>query len=87
MKRYEVLKTAGKLIGGDRQESYGDATESFERLAVLWGALLGHPVTASQVAQCLVALKLSRLANSPSHQDSWVDIAGYAALGSEVSGK
>lgn len=83
--RETVLDTAKSLISGDRRDAYGDVTESFTRLAALWSALLGTPVTAAQVAMCLAALKLSRLANTPDHADSWTDLAGYAALGAEVS--
>jgi hypothetical protein len=86
-KRDETLDTAKALIGGDRARDYGDATESFTRLGIIWGALLGTEVSAAQVAMCLAALKLSRLSQTPNHQDSWVDLAGYAALGSEVSQK
>jgi hypothetical protein len=34
----------------------------------------------------LAALKISRLVESPDHEDSWVDGAGYFALGAEVAG-
>lgn len=83
--RSEVLTTADGLINGDRAAAYGDPGESSERLGKLWGALLGVEVTPAEVAMCLAALKLSRLAQSPDHFDSWVDLAGYAALGAEVS--
>lgn len=85
-KRSVILSTADALINGDRAKDYGDATESFTRLGQMWGAILGHDVTAAQVAMCLAALKLSRLSQTPDHTDSWVDLAGYAALGAEVAG-
>ena len=31
----------------------------------------------------MVAVKMSRLINTPDHEDSWVDICGYGALGAE----
>jgi hypothetical protein len=34
---------------------------------------------------CLIDLKLTRLAHDPGHQDSILDIAGYAAVLHEVS--
>ncbi|QHB37792.1 hypothetical protein I5G63_gp051 [Mycobacterium phage Imvubu] len=83
--REQVLTTAASLICGDRQASYGDATESFARLGRLWSEVLGMEVTPEQVALCLVQLKVSRLVVSPTHEDSWVDIAGYAALGGEIA--
>ena len=30
-------------------------------------------------------VKMARLAKNPNHKDSWVDIAGYAGLGGEIS--
>ena len=42
---------------------------------------------AKESSQCLTALKLARLIVSPTHTDSWVDIAGYASLGGEIDGK
>ena len=40
----------------------------------------GHAVTPAQVVLCLIDLKLARLAHDPSHEDSAVDVCGYAAL-------
>lgn len=84
--RDQVLAEAQRLIGGQRRTDYGDPRESFVRLAQMWSALLPVQVTPAQVALCLAALKLSRASVTPEHADSWVDLAGYAALGAEVSG-
>jgi hypothetical protein len=54
-------------------------------LAKRWSLTLGRPVTPAQVAMCLIDLKLTRLAHDPGHQDSILDIAGYAAVLHEVS--
>ncbi|AXN53331.1 hypothetical protein PBI_THONKO_59 [Mycobacterium phage Thonko] len=83
--REVVLDTAKSLICGDRQASYGDATESFSRLARLWSEVIGVDIMPEQVALCLTLLKVSRLVASPDHADSWVDICGYAALGGEIA--
>lgn len=83
--RRQVLRSAEALIHGDRQQDYGDPRESFARLASLWSATLGHEVTPAQVALCLLQLKVSRLCVTPDHADSWIDAAGYAALGAEVA--
>ena len=83
MNRKKILQEAEKVINGDRAKDYGDARENHQRIADMWSAILGHPVTVGQVYQCMIAVKLARLSNTPDHQDSWVDIAGYAALGGE----
>lgn len=85
MDRREILDTASELIDGQRARDYGDASESFGRVALIWSGVLGMKVSAAQVALCLAGLKLSRLAFTPDHADSWVDLAGYAALGGEVA--
>lgn len=85
--RTRLLDDANKVILGDRAHDYGDARESFQRIADLWTAILPvrNDVTAEQVAQCMIAMKLSRLVQTPGHRDSWLDIAGYAALGHEIA--
>ena len=62
-----------------RERSYGPPAESFETIAARWSLVLGITVTPAQVALCLIDLKLARLTRDPSHLDSIVDIAGYAA--------
>lgn len=84
MKREEVLRSAGELINGDRHDDYGSAWENHQRIAQIWSVVLGHKVTPVQVALCMVGVKIARLVNDPAKADSWVDIAGYAALGSEI---
>ncbi|AKL88392.1 hypothetical protein BH789_gp111 [Gordonia phage GMA6] len=86
MDKSEVLDTAKELVCGQRADDYGDAKENFDRIARLWAPLLGvDEVTPQQVALCLAALKMARLVTSPNHEDSWVDLAGYAALGGDVA--
>lgn len=85
MKKDEVLDTAKAYICGPREETYGSAADNFGRIARLWSVYLSAPVTASDVACMMILLKMSRLNTTPDHMDSWVDIAGYAACGGEVS--
>lgn len=85
MKRRELLNIAADLIDGDRAKNYGDAKDNFVRIAKTWEVVLGHEVTPEQVALCMIGVKLARLANSSEHEDSWIDIAGYAALGGECA--
>ena len=57
----------------------------FAVIAARWSLVLGITVTPAQVALCLIDLKLARLTRDPSHLDSIVDVAGYAACLREVS--
>ena len=85
MNRVEILNTAAELISGDRAATYGDATVSHQRIADLWATYLGTPVSAVDVAMCMVLLKVSRSkgGDKPGKMDTFVDIAGYAALCAE----
>tara|TARA_R100000900_G_scaffold106010_1_gene82260 strand:+ start:181 stop:435 length:255 start_codon:yes stop_codon:yes gene_type:complete len=83
MNRDEILNKSQSLINGDRAKEYGDAYENHKRIAEMWSVLLNKQITVSQVYQCMIAVKLSRLIETPEHIDSWIDICGYGALGGE----
>ena len=68
-----------------RERSYGPPVESFTTIAARWSLVLGIDVSPTQVALCLIDLKLARLTRDPSHLDSIVDVAGYAACLREVT--
>jgi hypothetical protein len=68
-----------------REQIYGPPAESFEAIAARWSLVLGIEVTPAKVALCLIDLKLARLTRDPSHLDSIVDVAGYAACLRDVT--
>lgn len=84
-KRTSTLNEAVKLINGDREAAYGKPSENFERVASGWRVILGADVTPSQVALCLSWLKASRIINTPTHEDSYIDMAAYVALAAELA--
>ena len=81
----DILEEARDLIQGDRATSYGDAKESFTRIAKLWSAYRGVEITPKDVASMMILLKVSRSVTS-AKRDNWVDVIGYAALGAEMEG-
>ena len=83
--RKDTLEKALDIIQGDRHNEYGPAQDHFKEAASVWSLILKQEVTSAQVILCLAALKLVRLSTKNNHQDSWVDLAGYAALGNEVA--
>ena len=83
MKREQILDKAKTLISGERAKDYGDAYLNHKRIAELWSPILDKDITVEQVYACVIAVKLSRLIETPDHEDSWIDICGYAALGGE----
>ena len=80
MKRAEILQKAEQMINGPRARDYGDAYNNHERIAKMWTVLLEKEITVPQVYQCMIAVKLSRLIETPEHEDSAIDICGYGAL-------
>ena len=69
----------------ERGTLYGEAASSMAAIARRWSATLGTEITAAQVVLCLLDLKLARLAHDPTHEDSAVDVCGYAALLHELT--
>lgn len=72
--------TAHRLVLGDRNAAYGNPHEDFAGTALMWTGLLNtvlkRPLTASDVALMMVALKLRRHAYKPK-DDNLVDAHGY----------
>lgn len=69
----------------ERGQSYGDASKLFNLIARRWSLTLGVEISPEQVVLCMLDLKLARLSNDPTHTDSMVDVAGYAAVLAEVT--
>lgn len=74
------LRRAAELIEGGRQEDYGDfMTNSIyvaERAGLEWEKNEG----ILQAIDVMIGYKKARLNHSPTHEDSIVDLIGYAAL-------
>ena len=84
MNRYKVLGEASDLIIGDREIEHGQPRHNFRRIAKMWSGYLCQDISPSDVCVMMVLLKAARLRHKLS-DDSFIDMAGYAALGSEVS--
>lgn len=89
MKREQLLETAKQTVCHDRNDQYGEPEDSFDAIARYWSVYLqqvGLPgnIDSQNVADMMILLKVARQAESPK-DDNYVDIAGYAACGSEVT--
>lgn len=71
-----ILDKAKETVGGERQDQYGDVSESFERIAMMWSGYLGQTLNKQDVANLMILMKVSRAKNGY-HEDSYIDIAGY----------
>lgn len=92
LERTKLLEEAIRIVGGDRAQAYGGPEKNHDRIAVLWEAYLhgrnepDRGLTGADVAVMMILLKVARLQNNLTHRDSWLDIAGYAAVGFETLG-
>ena len=91
MNRYQALAAAEATVK-DREGNYGSPERNFERIAAIWNVILAgklskeyHEISAADVAMMMIGYKLARLIESPDHQDSAIDAAGYAALLAEIA--
>lgn len=85
MKRREILEVACAAVTVDRAATHGGAEDTFGRIAALWSAYLGLPVSPADAALMLALLKVARARGNPGHADNWIDLAGYAACGGEIA--
>lgn len=85
MNRLETLNTAIDMVTGHRENEYGSPEDSFDLIARYWSAHLNYKVTATDVAVMMSLLKLACIGSGKATVDSWVDLAGYAACGCEIS--
>ena len=91
MNREQILSKAEQLINGQRAKDYGDAYENHARIAEGWNVIMRGALsnsgylTPSHVALMMDWLKTCRLLSTLDHEDSWVDKAGYTALGAEFA--
>jgi hypothetical protein len=79
-----MLEHAADILA-ERSKTYGEPRESMSAIAARWSITLGRAVTPAQVVLCLMDLKLARLRCDPTHQDSMIDLIGYATVLHEVT--
>mgnify|MGYP000401586339 FL=1 len=72
---------------GDREQDYGTPESNFATIASFWSDYLDMNISAQQVADMMILMKISRIKNGGGTGDSYVDIAGYAACGNEILSK
>ena len=87
MTRRETLENAMKCVCGERQDQYGTPENNFTRIANLWTAYLNFEVSPVDVAMMMALLKVARVKTGSATDDSFVDLAGYAACGAEIQDK
>lgn len=79
-----ILDSANELIYGDRHSAYGEYSEQAQQVATMFELILGCPVPVEKVPLLMVGLKVVRLAQNPTHSDSWMDVAGYVGCAGKL---
>ena len=84
MNRKEILDAAKKCVCGEREEQYGSPENNFQVIADLWSAYKRTNFSAIDVSMMMALLKIARIRSGNGSEDSFVDLAGYAACGGEI---
>ena len=85
MTRESILNRAIECVCGEREQDYGSPEDNFKRIAIYWSAHLGTEITAEDVAVMMALLKIARIGTGRATEDSFIDLAGYAACGCEIA--
>jgi len=87
MTRAETLDKAKQCVCGQREMEYGSPEDNFKAIAKLWSAYKNVDFSANDVAMMMALLKIARIRTGTATEDSFVDLAGYAACGAEIASK
>ena len=79
MTRKDVLTEADKCVNRKRERDYGSPEDNFKAIAALWTAYTGTAFTPLDVAMMMALLKIARIRSGTATDDSFVELAGYAA--------
>ena len=81
---YDLISEEIAETIGSRNGSHGDPIENHEHIADLWSAYLGVEVSATDVAACMILLKLCRFKIGGQDRDHWRDSMGYAEIANMI---
>ena len=83
MNPHQVLTDASALIG-ERGADYGGVEDNFSNIAAIANIALGLDLTPFDIAIIMTAVKLSRVRQSPSKADNYLDGVNYLAFAHEL---
>jgi hypothetical protein len=78
----DILNEATRSIT-DHMVDYGEPGANYERASTLVSLILNKPITPYEIAMIKLAVKLSRIAETPDLRKSYVEMIACAALAGE----
>jgi hypothetical protein len=84
MKHTDIITEAMTLLA-PRGAVYGSVKANHERIARIANEITGKSLLAHDIAMILLAVKLSRIAQSPDHVDSYIDAINYLSFAGEFA--
>lgn len=91
MRATDICSKAIELVGGARDREHGSKVKNHNNIAVLWTAYLSirrnplAPLSALDVAEMMVLLKVARTQTGALNMDDFIDQAGYAGCAGEIA--
>jgi hypothetical protein len=82
-KKERIIGIAKKTVR-KRGNSYGTPHQNFSRIAKLWSCHLEKDISVYDVGVLFILAKVARSKEDMKHDDTWIDIAGYAGATSEA---
>lgn len=81
MSLLDRFDAACRSVTVDRREIYGRPRDTYRRIAAMRAIIDECPDVEVREILGMIATKIVRLVQTPSHLDSWIDIAGYSRCG------
>jgi Domain of unknown function (DUF6378) len=78
----DILNEATRSIT-DHMVDYGEPAANYERASALVSLILNKPITPHEIMMIKLAVKLSRIAETPDLRKSYVELIACAALAGE----
>ena len=92
MKRADIIKEVSKCVTAERNGAYGEPEDNFRAIAEFWnvylsarGIVTDKEISPTDIAIMMGLLKIARVATGEAKLDNFIDLAGYAVCGGEVS--
>ena len=81
MSLLEQFDAAYSNVTADRRDVYGAPEDTYRRISAMRAVVDECPDPQIREILAMIVTKVARLVQTPSHLDSWVDVAGYSRCG------